>query len=257
MEQNWSAVLEPIVKEAGAVLLSYYDQSLTRREKEQGGFVTQADIKSEQFLIEQLAKVLPEASFWAEEGGKKGDGAYCWVIDPLDGTTNFAQGIPYFCISVALTYNNVPFVGAIYQPLLDQFFYAQAGKGAFLNGVPIHVSKPESLAKAVVGVGLSYRHIKRKELIHATERVANRVYAIRHFGAIALDLAHVAAGKMDGVFFTHLAWWDVAAGMVLVTEAGGKITDFSGKPLTFEYTTCVAGGSLVYNGVMELFLQHI
>ena len=141
--------VEPIVKQAGDILRSYFTQarSLKRQVKNGAGFVTEADLASEKFLIEKLSQVLPQADFCAEESGVSGNGDYCWVIDPLDGTTNFAHGVPHFCISVALAYKNQSICGAIYQPLLDEFFWAEQGKGAWLNGKKIEVTQLINLAQ--------------------------------------------------------------------------------------------------------------
>lgn len=253
MEKNWQLILEPILRQAGEILLSYYNKPLTRHEKASGGFVTQADVASEKFLIEQLLAVLPTASIWAEESGKNGsENEYCWVIDPLDGTTNFAHGLPYFCISVALTRNNIPCVGAIYQPITNEFFYAQTDYGSFLNGQPISIPAPAQFNQALIAIGLPYGHKKREELITIAKQVMREAYTVRHYGAIALDMAYVACGKMDGVFLAHLAWWDIAAGIVLIEQAGGIVTDFAGKPLNSDYTTAIAGGKMVYNHIALL-----
>jgi len=203
--KDWRIVLQPLLKEAGDILLSYYHKPLSRKEKEHHGFVTEADLASEQFLIERLSQLAPGFSFVAEESGKTDSSEYCWVIDPLDGTTNFSYQIPYYCISVALTHHDIPIVGAIYQPVTQEFFYAQKDGGAFLNGKAIQVSLPTRFDQTLVGMGLPYGRIKRKELVCAAESIAKNAYATRHFGAIALDLAHVACGRMDGVFLTYLA----------------------------------------------------
>lgn len=249
IDRNWQQDLEPILRSAGDILLSYYGKDLQIKEKPQNGFVTQADIASEQYLISALHELLPEASFFAEESGVSGTSDYCWVIDPLDGTTNFAHGIPYWCISVALTHKNIPIVGAIYVPLQDDYFFAQTGKGAWCNGVAIKVSRPEKLAFALIAIGIPYPNDQRQSIVHLGERIATEAYGIRHLGSIALDLANISCGRLDGVVLTGLAWWDVAAGIVLLQEAGGKIGDFEGQPLTPGYQTGIAGSDLVYNSL--------
>src|SRR5262249_33106562 len=128
--------VEPIVKHAGHLLLSQFRKPITWHTKADKSIVTEIDVASETLLKRELTAVIPEAAFWAEESGKQGNADYFWVIDPLDGTTNYAHGLPYFCISVALTYKNVPIWGCVYQPVLDEFFYAHKSKGAFLNGKP-------------------------------------------------------------------------------------------------------------------------
>lgn len=254
MNHNWREVVEPIVRKAGDILLSYHGKQLTRTQKERHGFVTEADLASEQYLIKELSNVLPEASFCAEESGNSGnsDSGYSWVIDPLDGTTNFSYGLPYFCISVALTYHDVPQVGVVYQPLLNEFFYAQQGMGAFLNGQPITVSSPERLDQSLVVIGLPYPAKERAAMVGIAQKIASKVHSIRHFGAIALDLAYLATGRLDGVLFGGLAWWDVAAGMLLITEAGGRVTDFEGNQLNPQYKTCISGSPMVHAGLTDI-----
>ena len=244
----------PIVRDAGSIILSYFHKKLTRNEKGENGFVTEADLASEKFLINELKKITPEASFFAEESGKTEKGnSYCWVIDPLDGTTNFAHEIPYFCISVALTYNDNPIFGMIYQPLLDELFYAQEGKGAYCNGRPIHVSSPAGLDKCFLGMGVPYIKDERFEkLLRRGWTIAQKSYAMRTFGAVALDLANVACGRLDGALFENLGWWDVAAGIVIIREAGGKITDFEGKPLDPGYKSCLAASLPMHKELLQL-----
>ena len=254
MKQNWPEVVEPIMCKAGDILLSYQAKQLTRTQKEEHGFVTEADLASEQFLISELSKIMPEASFCAEESGISGSTTsdYSWVIDPLDGTTNFSYGLPYYCISVALTYRDEPQFGMIYQPLLGELFYAQKGMGAFLNGQPITVSAPEDFNKSLIAVGLPYPAQERVNMVGMAQQVAGKAHGIRHFGAIALDLAYVAAGRLDGVMFGGLAWWDVAAGMLLIQEAGGLVSDFQGNQLNPAYRTCIGGGPMVHATVKDI-----
>jgi myo-inositol-1(or 4)-monophosphatase len=251
---------QPIIQEAGAILVSYFGKKdLAIRSKQYKGIVTEADIASETFLKEKLGALLPQASFFAEESGPTGDtsSGYCWVIDPLDGTTNFAHRLPYFCISVALTYQNKPVWGCVYQPLLDEFFHAAKDEGAYLNGKPIFVSHEKQLAKSLIVIGLPYRKNKLyRELLTGLNRLAPITYAIRHMGAAALDLAYLADGRMDGIFFEGLEWWDVAAGMLLIKEAGGKVTDFEGKEIGPTYISCVAATPELYTHLIPL-LQEI
>ncbi len=247
--------VEPIIRNAGDILLSYFHNytTLTCREKEAHGFVTEADEASEEYLINELAKLSPDIAFFAEESGKRGEGDYCWVIDPLDGTTNFAHGLPYFCISVALTHKNIPVWGAVFQPLTNEFFYAQRGKGAFRNGAQMRVSRPEGLQKSLVVVGLPYaKNESFLQLLEKIRVIAPKTYAFRHLGAVALDQAYVASGRLDGLFFRDLAWWDVAAGMLLIQEAGGKVSDFAGKAIDPDYTSFVAAGQPIYQKLFAL-----
>lgn len=240
------ADLEKILKGAGDILNSYWGKQLEHQYKHDG-FLTEADLASESYLIEKLTALVP-ADIWAEESGQSGtnNNGHCWVIDPLDGTTNFAYGIPYFCISIALTKHDEPIHAAIYNPLQNDFFYARRGEGAWCNSKKIAVSDPDSMKEAVVGMGFSYARDERSSLLSGAHKIVTQVQAVRNLGAIALDLALLAAGRLDGVVFSHLEWWDVAAGMLLVTEAGGKISDFQGNAVTPAYRNCVAGSELVF-----------
>jgi len=250
---DWKDSIEPIMRKAGDILLSYFGKHLERKAKTSHEFVTEADLKSEKYLIESLSNVIPEAAFMAEESGNNGDtnNGYCWVIDPLDGTTNFAQGLPYFCISVALTKNNIPHVGAIFNPLLNEFFYAEKGKGAWLNDKKIKVSDFKSIEQSVIAIGLPYLRKKHGHLVEAIGTIARSAYAIRHFGAIALDLANTACGRFDGVFFPRLTWWDIAAGVLLAQEAGGIVTDFDNKEVHPDYISCVAANTPVHKELID------
>lgn len=246
--------VEPVLKEAGSILLSYWSGPLEIHVKKQG-FYTQADIASEQFLMRELTRIMPEATIWAEESGKSPDNGsgYRWVIDPLDGTTNFARHVPYFCISVALTYQDVPLYGAIYQPITQELFHAQHGLGAFLNGNRIQVSqKGDSLLKDIIALGLAYENEKRAKVVQYSQEIAQKAYAVRHTGAVALDCAYVAAGRFEGLIFAGLSWWDVAAGMLLIKEAGGKITTFEGDAIRPNFDTCIGGSPQAWHDLSAI-----
>jgi len=248
--------IEPIIQKAGEILLSHFNTVLDLHTKPDGSIATNADIASETYLKKELAALLPEASFNAEESGKQGSSSYCFVIDPLDGTTNFSRGIGYFCISICLTYNEEPILGITYQPLMKELFVARKGEGAFLNGQKLNISTPVALDQSLTVVGLPYTKNKQyAELLEMTRVIAPKSLAFRHLGACALDLAYVAAGRMNGVYFADLAWWDVAAGSLLIQEAGGTISDFEGNPITPAFKTCVAGSPLVYGVLKSLVKQ--
>lgn len=261
MEVVYKQAVEPIIKKAGEILLSHFNKPLQSRQKSRYNLVSDADLESEQFLKEQLAIVEPRASFFAEESGKDGDADtndYCWVIDPLDGTTNFVFGVPYFCISVALTYKQVPLAGFIYNPLGGDFFYAEKGKGAFLNGRQLRVAAENQLDFLLI----SFAYIEPQKYLAILTRLAECItttsYAVRQLGAAALDLAHVAAGRIDGFVFQELSWWDFAAGSLIVHEAGGIVTDFLERPLNSASRSCIAGsraGYALLQGVVKEMAQ--
>jgi len=249
--------VEPIIKEAGDILLSYFKKARTlkRQKKDGAGFVTEADLASEKLLIEKLSQVVPGADFFAEESGISGNAEYRWVIDPLDGTTNFAHGFPHFCISVALANKERVLFGMIYQPVLQELFWAQAKKGAWLNGDRLQISTPKEFGEGFLVVSFPYRHSKngsretcRKILAH----VEKKAFSFRHLGSAALDFASVASGRFDGLFAVGLDWWDFAAGGLMIEEAGGKATTFEGKKLKSDSKTFVAGGALMHETIAKL-----
>ncbi len=246
--------VEPIIRKAGEILLSFYGKKLTKKYKPQHGFATEADLASEKFLIEELGKVLPQASFFAEESGRSGTpNEYCWVIDPLDGTTNFAHQLPYFCVSIALTHNEVPIFGMIYQPLEDELFWGQKGKGSYLNNNKISVSHPMQLEKTLFVVGFPYHRGPRYDhLLERVKRVRKKTYTFRYFGAAALDQVYVAAGRLDASILENLAWWDIAAGMIIIEQAGGIVTTFANKSVTPEFVTYLSGGAEMHKQMLEL-----
>ena len=242
--------VEPIVKQAGDVLLSYYQASLVREYKQDGSFATQADKQVERFLIERLKSLVPGAAFFVEESGQIQGNDYCWVIDPLDGTTNFAQGLPHFCISVALTHKHEPVIGFVYQPLLQELFTAIKGGGAFLNGTSISIAPERSLAQSMLVFSFPYQH--QEGYFTFICEIEKKVYTARNFGAAALDQAYCAAARVDSVLFCNLAWWDIAAGMLLIKEAGGQVMQFDGSPVDRSFTTFLAGNKLICKEVVSL-----
>ena len=256
MRNDLPTVVEPIIRKAGDILLSYYHKQLTWKDKQEHGFVTEADVASEEYLIEQLKKLLPETSFFAEESGKQGnqESEYCWVIDPLDGTTNFAYGIPHFCISVALTQHDKPIFGMIYLPLQNELFYAEKGKGAFLNGKRIAVAEQRPLDRTLLLVGFPYvKGHTFLSVMHHLADISPKTYAFRHLGAIAVDQAYVACGRGDGIFFEDLAWWDIAAGLLLIEEAGGVVTTYQGTEVTSSYQSYVGGNRQIHTRLLDFF----
>ena len=193
-------------------------------------FVTFVDKTAEEMLVKALQKILPEAGFITEEGTATVLGPrYNWVIDPLDGTTNFLHRLPCFCVSVALVDNDDPIIGVVYEINLDECFSATKGGGAFLNGDPIRVSTQKNMDRALIATGFPYNDyslLSKYMLIF--EHLIRTATGVRRLGSAAADLAYVACGRFEFFFEYSLKHWDVAAGILLVTEAGGVVTDFSG-----------------------------
>jgi myo-inositol-1(or 4)-monophosphatase len=193
-----------------------------------GDFVSTADHRAEKIIIQELMKARPGFSFLLEETGAIDgtDPEHCWIVDPLDGTLNFLHGIPQFCISLALKKGDEIVAGVIFNPILDELYWAEKGKGAFLNQRRLRVSGRRHLDEAVLAIGTPYH--QQADTINHTERLAGKVAGMRRFGSAALDLAYVAAGKFEGCFATHLKAWDVAAGILMIKEAGGYVCDGKG-----------------------------
>lgn len=194
-------------------------------------FVSSADLRSENFLIEELSKARPEFSFLTEERGEiKGrDKYHRWIIDPLDGTINFLHGIPYFAIVVALEFNEEIIAAVTYAPIQDEFFYAEKGKGAFLNQRRLRVSGRRNMEEALISVNANEIEQDNSRLSMKIAPLSKMVSGIRHCGATALDLAYMAAGRYDAVLCEYSKPWDIAAGILLIQEARGYISDINGR----------------------------
>lgn len=217
--------------------------------KGKNDFVSYVDKTSEQKLVEGLSLLLPEAGFIAEEGtsSKKGE-IYNWIIDPLDGTTNFIHGIPCFAISIALTRNNKLVLGVIYEINLDECFYAWEGSKAYLNEKEISVSKTQKLANSLIATGFPYYNYERQdEYMELFKHFMKNTRGLRRLGSAATDLAYVACGRFDGFYEYSLRAWDVAAGAFIVQQAGGTVTDFQGNDNYIFGEEIVAGNKACFD----------
>jgi myo-inositol-1(or 4)-monophosphatase len=217
-------------------------------------FVTAADRRTEEILGAELTKARPGYGFLGEEGGRRAgeDKSHCWIVDPLDGTTNFLHGIPQFAISIALEREGVIVAGVIYNPVIDEMFTAERGKGAFLNDQRLRVAARRRMNEAVVACGLP--HFGRGDLAIFNREFAvvqERVAGLRRFGAAALDLAWVAAGRFDAYWERDLSPWDIAAGILMVREAGGFATDLDGGDAIFAKKQIVAGNEFLHNDLIQ------
>ena len=205
--------------------------------------VSAADLRSEAILRDLLGALHPEFGFLGEESGlvPGRDAEHVWIVDPLDGTTNFLVGMPSFAVNVALVASGVPIAGVTFAPLLEELFCAERGRGATLNGRPVRVSTRQELDQAVLGVGIPFHGKPRQAQFHAEmQRLTPRVAGIRRVGAGALDMAYVACGRYDAYWEQSVKSWDMAAGVVLVREAGGSVTDTAGRPLELDNGTVLA-----------------
>lgn len=256
-----SAVLAAAVEaalEAGALLRSGFGRAVVVQHKEgRHNVVTDYDRQAEQLIVERLRRRFPDSAFWAEEGGISGsdrqDGLR-WIIDPLDGTVNFAHGIPVFCVSIAAVLGEELLCGVIYQPMLGELFTALRSQGAWLNGERLQVSQTAVLEEAVLVTGFPYDVANNPgNCIEHFVRFLRLGIPIRRLGSAALDLAYVAAGRFDGFWEVALNPWDVAAGIVLVQEAGGRVTHYDGSPHRLEpRSSIVASNGRIHEQMLQI-----
>jgi myo-inositol-1(or 4)-monophosphatase len=243
---------------AGAILRDGFSQVKVISTK--GGvhnLVTQFDVASENAIIEHIRAQYPGASFLAEEsGGSEAPSGLRWIIDPLDGTVNFAHGVPLFCVSIAAEVDGVVQAGAVYHPLLDEMFTAVRGHGAWCNNVPIAVSSQSHLEESFVVTGFPYNVDENAPgTLEYFSRFVHMGVPVRRLGSAAIDLAYVACGRFDAFWESALKPWDVAAGMLLVQEAGGRVTEYSGSDFDLGSTTILATNSYVHPAFVEFLAR--
>ena len=254
---------EAIAREAGALLREYHGRGVRTEYKGDVDIVTEADRASEKLITERLAAAFPDHGVYGEEGTRDGlEREFRWYVDPLDGTTNFAHGFPVFCVvlgcerrrpGLAADQDGEMVAGVIYDPLRDEMFSAARGEGARLNGVPIHVSKTRRLAESLIATGFPSQKRHKSPNIHFYQEFTLRSHGVRRAGSAALDLAYVAAGRMDGYWEFKLNPWDTSAGYLLVEEAGGRVTHFDGGKFTLDSREVFATNGLIHEEMGALF----
>ena len=233
---------------AGQIILRHMNrlESLAVVEKQQLDFVSEVDRMAEAEIIRELKRAYPRHAMLAEESGATGQSKSTWVIDPLDGTHNYLRGFPHFSVSIALLEHGDPIVGVVLDPLRNEIFTASKGDGAFLNDRRIRVSKRETLQGALISTGFPYRQRQHIEpQLAMTRALLTEAEDIRRTGSAALDLAYVAAGRLDGYFEIGLQPWDMAAGVLLVREAAGQCTDFAGRNGMPDSGNVIAGNHFI------------
>jgi myo-inositol-1(or 4)-monophosphatase len=227
---------------------------IQQKDGQEKNLVTEIDKHSEHLIISIIKKHFPRHEILAEESGSSAAGSdYKWIIDPLDGTTNYTHGLPVFCVSIGVEYKGDLLYGVVYDPNFDELFTAEKGKGAFLNGRKIHVSTTEKLSASLLVTGFPYNIAENPN--HAIERFVNFLFhaqAVRRMGSAAIDLAYVAAGRYDGFWEVALNPWDMAAGALLVQEAGGMLSDFSGAQFSVYKKEVVASNAKVHSQIIEV-----
>ncbi|WP_247235399.1 inositol monophosphatase family protein [Telluribacter sp. SYSU D00476] len=223
-----------VVKKASAFIQQEANTFNTERieYKDINNLVSYVDKETEKLLVAGLREILPEASFITEEGTTGEDSnteALNWIIDPLDGTTNFVHGLPVYCVSVGLVRGKEPLIGIIHEPSKDELFYGWQGGGAWCNGRRLQVSKAQHLSESLIATGFPYRNFeKQHQYMEILSTLMRKTHGVRRLGAAAVDLAYVAAGRFEGFYEYNLHPWDMAAGILLIKEAGGTVTDFEG-----------------------------
>lgn len=247
------------VREAGAYLLEHKG-SIKRDdvdEKARNDFVTFVDRNSEKLLIEKIRSAFPEHYILAEEGGQTDmDTNYRWIIDPLDGTKNFIQDVPFFCVSIALQKGPDMLVGVVYDPVHDELFSAEKGGGAYLNGQPIKVSH-RPFHQGIIATGFPFKYkAYLPQYLKTFQDIFLKCSGIRRCGSAALDLCYTAAGRFEGFWELGLSPWDIAAGSLLVKEAGGVVTDFWGTPSFLQSGFVIAGNEDVQQNIQEIVNYH-
>ncbi len=246
-------IFEKAARKAGRILTRDFGEieNLQIQSKNVGDFVTSADLKVEKSLIETLRYYYPKVNFLTEESGYiQGEGEMI-VIDPIDGTTNFIHGIPLVAIVIAKIVKNEITDGVVYNPILNEFYWASLGKGSWCNNKRLRVSKRHDLTSCLIGTGIPFGNRVYKNFYKELDNMSKNSAGVRRLGAAALDLAYVASGKIDGFWERDLNLWDISSGVLLVKEAGGKISEPDGKKWTTNSRDIVASNSLIHKKLTE------
>ena len=258
--------MSAIAREAGALLLQYFHQGLKIEYKGDADLVTAADRAAETLIRERISKQFPSHDVLGEEQGLNDQRSdYRWYVDPLDGTTNFAHGYPVFAVSMALEHQALDerssgqrgrrIAGVIYDPTRDELFTAEQGRGAHLNGKPIHVSKAAQLKECLAATGFPSHKRHKNPNIYFYHQITLRTHGVRRAGSAALDLCNVACGRFDGFWEFNLNPWDTAAGVLIVEEAGGKVSRFDGSPFELDSRETLASNGLVHDALLHEFKE--
>jgi len=241
-------------RQAGVILNDYTKNGFRVEHKDALNLVTDADTHSEQAIVDAIGRAFPDHEILAEERGQAGSkSAFKWIIDPLDGTTNFAHGFPAYAVSIGVEYQGLCMLGVVFDPTRQELFVGELGQGATLNGKPIHVSRTPKLDGALLVTGFAYdiRVSKQNNLDHFAN-FALRAQGMRRMGAAALDLCYVACGRLDGFWELKLNPWDTAAGSLMVVEAGGRMSDFKGGPFSIYGIELVASNGSIHHEMVEV-----
>ncbi len=262
--QNFLPAISAIAREAGVLLMDYFHQHLKIEYKGDADLVTAADRASEKLIRERITQQWPGHDVLGEEQGLNDQGSeFRWYVDPLDGTTNFAHGYPVFCVSIALERLSVEHrssghlgervAAVVYDPTRDELFSAEPGKGAQLNGETIRVSKTAKLKECLLATGFPSHKRHKNPNIHFYQQITLHSHGVRRAGSAALDLCNVASGRFDGFWEFNLNPWDTAAGVLIVQEAGGKVTRFDGGPFEIDSRETLASNAVIHEELLREF----
>ena len=245
-----------IAREAGALLAEHFQRPKEITYKRPSDLVTEADRQSEALIVSRLRACFPQHAIVAEEGGgQKTDSDYCWYVDPLDGTTNFAHGFPVFCVTLGLAYRGEVVAGVVFDPTRNELFTTERGAGAFLNGRRLRVSPVAKLSECLLATGFPPFASNHDLNIQFYFRFTQLSHGIRRAGSAALDLCSVAAGRFEGFWELKLNPWDKAAGSLLITEAGGRVSDLAGGPFKLLGDEIAASNGLVHDQMVKVFSE--
>ena len=253
-ELFFTTAIEAVIR-AGELQLAHFGGDIHIGKKGTIDLVTEIDIAVERMFRKLVAERFPDHQVLAEEmgGSDEAPPGPCWVFDPIDGTTNYAHGLPIFCASLALEIDGVAQVAAVYDPSRRELFTAERGRGAFLNGRPLRVSAAETLLDAVLVTGFPYDvHTRVDEIVGLFAAFVGQARAVRRLGSAALDLCYVAAGRLDGFWENDLKPWDIAAGSLIVSEAGGRMSDMDGAPFSSRGTHVLATNGLLHDRMLAV-----
>jgi len=259
--ESFVPAMSAIAREAGALLLTYFQKGLKIEYKGDADLVTAADRASEVLIRERVSRQFPSHDVLGEEKGLSDTGSeYRWYVDPLDGTTNFAHGYPVFCVSMALEHRvpgeqGMRVAGVVFDPTRDELFTAVPGRGAYLNGTAIHVSKATQLKECLVATGFPSHKLHKNPNIHFYHQITLRTHGVRRAGSAALDLCNIACGRFDGFWEFNLNPWDTAAGVLIVEEAGGKVSRFDGSAFEIDSRETLASNGLVHEALLREFKE--
>jgi myo-inositol-1(or 4)-monophosphatase len=242
-------------RRAGSIInrASHDVDSLAVTSKRQNDFVTEVDRAAEAAVIETIRKAYPDHAILAEESGASGQSDYTWIVDPLDGTTNFIHGFPQYAVSIGVAHKGTVTQAVVFDPTRNELFTASRGRGAYLNDRRIRVSRRAHLRDALIGTGFPFRELAHLDLyVRQFKRVTERTAGVRRAGAAALDLAYVAAGRLDGFWEIGLSPWDMAAGTLLILEAGGLVSDMNGDAAYMDSGDVVCGSPKVFAQLLQV-----